>query len=107
MSEHQKPDTLTNLILRIAMIWRGLFAVVAAAGVITVWSGKLPEVPLWQKILLSLALSIAAGFSAFGAVEIARRNHRGRMISLVIDYLAFVVCAVMTLNIGEVFIGID
>jgi ABC-type sugar transport system permease subunit len=107
MSEHQKPDTLTNLILRIAMIWRGVFTVVAAAGVITVWSGRLPEVPLWQKILLSLVLSIAAGFSAFGAVEIARRNHRGRMISLVIDYLAFVACAVMTLNIGEVFIGID
>ncbi len=107
MSDYQKPDSLTNLILRIAMIWRGLFAVVAAAGVITVWSGRLPEVPLWQKILLSLVLSITAGFSAFGAVEITRRNHRGRMISLVIDYLAFVACTVMVLNIGEVFIGID
>ncbi len=107
MSEHQKPDTLTNLILRIAMIWRGIFSVAAVAGVITVWSGGLPEVPLWQKILISLVLSIAAAFSALGVVEIARRNHRGRMISLVIDYLAFVACAVMTLNVGEVFLGID
>jgi ABC-type sugar transport system permease subunit len=107
MSDQQKPDSLTNLILRIAVIWRVIFAVVAAAGVVTAWSGRLPETPLWQKILLSLALAIAAGFSAFGAVEIMRRNHRGRMTSLVIDYLAFVACTVMVLNIGEVFIGID
>ncbi len=107
MSDHQKTDSLTNLLLRILMAWRGLFALVAVVGVVTTWSGRLPEVPLWQKILLSLVLSIVAVFSAFGAVEIARRDHRGRMISLVIDYLAFVACAVMVLNIGEVFIGID
>lgn len=107
MSDHQKTDSLTNLLLRILMAWRGLFALVAVVGVVTIWSGRLPEVPLWQKILLSLVLSIVAVFSAFGAVEIARRDHRGRMISLVIDYLAFVACAVMVLNIGEVFIGID
>ena len=35
MSEHQKPDTLTNLILRIAVVWRGIFAVVAV--LIFVW----------------------------------------------------------------------
>ncbi len=107
MSNQQKPDSLTNLILRIAVIWRVIFAVVAAVGVITAWSGRLSETPLWQKILLSLVLAIAAGFSAFGAFEIARRNHRGRVISLVIDYLAFVACTVVTLNVGEVFIGID
>ncbi len=107
MSDYQKPDTLTNLILRIAVIWRGIFAVVAAAGVVTAWSGRLPETPLWQKILLSLVLAIAAGFSAFGAFEIARRNHRGRVISLFLDYLAFVASAVVMLNTGEVFLGID
>ncbi len=107
MSERQKPDTLTNLILRIAVIWRIIFAVVAAAGVIAAWSGRLPETPLWQKILLNAILAAAAGFSAFGAVQIARRNHRGRIISLVLDYLSFVACAVSALNVGEVFLGID
>jgi ABC-type sugar transport system permease subunit len=107
MSDHPKADSLTNLILRISTIWRGLFALVAVVGSITVWSGRLPEVPLWQKILLSLILSITAISSAFGAVQIARRNHRGRMTSLVLDYLAFVACMVVALNVGEVFIGID
>jgi len=107
MSDHSKADTLTNLILRIGMAWRGFFAIVAVAGAITVWSGSLPEAPTWQKILLSLVLSIAAIFSAVSALEISRRNHRGRMISLTLDYLAFVTCAVMALNVGEVFIGID
>jgi ABC-type sugar transport system permease subunit len=107
MSDHQKPDSLTSLILRIAVIWRGIFALVAVAGAVTAWSSRLPETPLWQKILLSLVLAIAAVFSAFGAFEIARRDHRGRMISLFLDYLAFVVCAVLVLNTGEVFLGID
>jgi ABC-type sugar transport system permease subunit len=107
MSDQPKTDILTNLILRIVTAWRGIFALLAAVGVVTTWSGKLPETPLWQKILLSLVLSLAAGFSAFGALQIARRNHRGRMISLTLDYLAFVACVVAMLNIGEVFVGID
>ncbi len=107
MSEHPKADILTPLILRIAVVWRGLFAVIAAAVAITAWVGGLPAAPAWQKILLSLILSIAALLSAFGAQQLAARNHRGRIISLALDYLAFVVSTVLVLNVGEVFIGID
>jgi ABC-type sugar transport system permease subunit len=52
-------------------------------------------------------LVIASGLSVAGAIQISRRNHNGRMISLVVDYLSFVVCLVLLLNTGEVFIGID
>jgi ABC-type sugar transport system permease subunit len=107
MSDHHHPDALTRLILRVAVVWRGIFAIFAAAGLIGAWSGRLAETPTWQKILLSLILAVAAVFSAFAAFEIARRNHRGRVISLFLDYLAFVACAVMMLNTGEVFLGID
>lgn len=107
MSEHPKADPLTPLILRIAVIWRGLFAVLAAAVAVTAWVGGLPEAPAWQKILLSAVMLLAAILSAFGAWQVAKRDHGGRMISLFLDYLAFVVCAVLTLNIGGVFIGID
>lgn len=107
MSEHPKADILTPLILRIAVAWRGLFALLAAAVAITAWVGGLPEAPTWQKVLLSLFLSIAALLSAFGAQQLAVRNHRGRIISLALDYLAFVASTVMVMNVGEVFIGID
>jgi ABC-type sugar transport system permease subunit len=107
MSDATKKDLLTPLLLRILAAWRGFFALLAAAGAVAAWSSKLPETPLWQKILLSAILSLAAGFSAYGAIQIARRNHRGRIISLVLDYLAFAACAVIALNVGEAFIGID
>lgn len=107
MSDYQQPDSVTRLVLRIAVVWRGIFAVAAAAGALVVWSSRLPETPLWQKTLFSLILAVAAGFSVLGALDVARRNHRGRMISLTLDYLAFISCAAAVLNVGEVFLGID
>jgi ABC-type sugar transport system permease subunit len=106
MTAQSRIDAQTNLILRIHMIWRILFALVAAGGVVALWIGT-SEMPLWQKVLVSLAAGIASGFSAFGAFQISKRNHAGRMASLVIDYLGFVACFVFALNTGEFFIGID
>lgn len=100
-------DDRTNLILRIHLFWRILFAVLAAAGALAVWSGWSPIEALWQKILSSAGLILAAILSLVGAVHISRRRHAGRMISLALDYLAFVACAVSVLNTGEVFVGID
>ncbi|MBK7319516.1 sugar ABC transporter permease [Candidatus Villigracilis affinis] len=106
MTAYSQVDPKTNLVLRIHFFWRILFAILAAAGAVYIWVGGM-ETALWQKILISVALAMASIFSAIGAVQISRRNHSGRMISLVLDYLAFVVCFVLMLNTGEIFIGID
>ncbi|MBL0345904.1 sugar ABC transporter permease [Candidatus Villigracilis affinis] len=106
MTAYSQVDPKTNLVLRIHFFWRILFAILAAAGAVYIWVGGM-ETALWQKILISVALAMASIFSAIGAVQISRRNHSGRMISLVLDYLAFVVCLVLMLNTGEIFIGID
>jgi ABC-type sugar transport system permease subunit len=100
-------DARTELILQILFIWRILFALISAGGVVAIWAGSLGPEALWQKILITILLSVASIFSAIGAVQIRRRNHAGRMISLALDYLAFFASAVLVLNIGEVFIGID
>lgn len=107
MTAHSQVDNQTNLILRIHLFWRILFAVLATTGAVFAWVGVLQDAPPWQKILVSLVLIVAAIFSVIGAIQISRRNHSGRIISLTLDYLAFVVCAVVVLNTGEVFIGID
>lgn len=107
MTAQTQVDQRTNLILQINFFWRIVFALATLAGAIAFWAGYFPEMPLWQKILLTLAALTIAGFSVVGAAQISRRNHAGRMISLVLDYLAFVACAVLVLNTGEVFIGID
>jgi ABC-type sugar transport system permease subunit len=108
MPAHLQTDSRTELLLRISIFWRGLFALLSAGGAIALWTGTLlPDAPLWQKIIITVIFVIASIFSAVGAVQIFRRNHSGRMISLTLDYLAFVACVVFALNIGEVFIGID
>ena len=108
MSTHLPTDSRTELLLRISIAWRGFFALLSVAGAIALWVGAfLPDAALWQKIIITVVLVIASIFSAIGVMQISRRNHSGRMISLTLDYLAFVVCVIMTLNIGEVFIGID
>jgi len=108
MTIHSQVDTRTNLILKISIFWRGLFSLLSAVAAISLWTGSLlPDAPLWQKVLITAVLAIASIFSAIGAVQISRRNHSGRMISLALDYLAFVTCVVIALNTGEIFIGID
>ncbi|MCJ7436008.1 MAG: sugar ABC transporter permease [Anaerolineales bacterium] len=108
MAAHLQTDSRTELLLRISIFWRGLFTLLSAGGAIALWTGTLlPDAPLWQKFIISIILVIASIFSAIGAVQLSRRNHSGRMISLALDYLAFVACVVTALNIGEVFIGID
>ena len=107
MTSHSQVDPQTNLVLRIQFFWRIIFAVLTAAGSIALWVGFMPAGSFWLKIIISAVLLIAAILSVVGAVQISRRNHAGRMISLVLDYLSFVVCAVVMLNTGEVFIGID
>lgn len=106
MTAQSRIDAQTDLILRIHMIWRALFAALSLGVVVMLWIGQ-AETALWQKILLSIVGVVVSGFSAFGALQISKRNHAGRMTSLVIDYLGFVACFVIALNVGEFFIGID
>ncbi len=107
MTAHAQEDARTKLILQINFFWRIGFALLMLAGTAALWTGSLPKASLLVKSLLTLALLIAAIFSVVAAAQISRRNHTGRMISLVLDYLAFVVSVVLALNTGEVFIGID
>ena len=108
MTTHLQTNQRTELLLRISIFWRGLFTLLSAGGAIALWTGTLaPESPLWQKLLITVVLVTASILSGIAAVQISRRNHSGRMISLVVDYLAFVICVVAAMTIGEVFIGID
>lgn len=100
-------DARTETILRIHFFWRILFSLLALAAAAGPWVGYLTFASAWQNILFSMTLFAAAVLSGFGAAAIRRRRHSGRMISLTLDYLAFFVCAVLTLHTGEVFIGID
>lgn len=103
----QNSNPTTNLLLRILTIWRGVFVILAIGGAIAPWTSVLAALPTWQKILLTVGLGLAAVASGLGLFDIQRREHRGRMLSLTVDYLGFVAATIVTLNVGKVFIGID
>jgi len=107
MTAYSLAEPRTNLVLRLHFFWRILFSVIAVAGAIFLWTGGLTETPASQKIAGMIVLVFASILSSAGAVQISRRDHGGRMISLVVDYLAFVVCFVLMLNTGGAFLGID
>jgi ABC-type sugar transport system permease subunit len=107
MTAYSPAEPRTNVVLRLHIFWRILFSVIAIAGAIFLWTGSLTETPASQKIAGIIVLVSASILSIAGAVQISRRDHGGRMISLVVDYLAFVVCFVLMLNTGEAFLGID
>lgn len=106
MTAQSRIDAQTNLILRIHIVWRGLVALFSSISIGLIWL-QMMEMPLWQKVLLSIVSGLVAIISSYGAYQILKRSHAGRMASLVLDYLGFVVCFVFTLNVGELFIGID
>ena len=107
MTAYSLTEPRTNLVLRLHFFWRILFSVIAVAGAIFLWTGGLTETPASQKIAGMIVLVFASILSSAGAVQISRRDHGGRIISLVVDYLAFVVCFVLMLNTGGAFLGID
>jgi len=57
-------------------------------------------------VVIALVLLLAVA-SAIAVVFILRREHRGRVISLVVDYLGFLVCILGALHVLGAFVGID
>jgi ABC-type sugar transport system permease subunit len=103
-ADHQHRN---DLVLRLLSLWRLLFGLLAAIGAVAPWVGVLPNLRLWQGILLSGVLGVSAVLSLLASFDITRRRHRGRTLSLFIDYLGCVACLIAVLQIGGVFTGID
>ncbi len=94
-------------ILQALTVWRVLFGFLAVGGAAAPWVGLLPDLKLWQGILISVVLGLAAIFSFLAVSDLSKRQHRGRTISLFIDYLGLVTCFVVILQVGGLFAGID
>ncbi len=105
-SEAEKSSRRTQLFLRIATIWHVVLAVLALAGVLALWLGNF-ELSTVVRLIGSLALPVTAAISLFAARGIQRRQHRGRVASLALNYLWFIGCLAATFHYLGIFIGID
>ena len=101
-------DARTWLLLRIGAVWQFLMATGLAVVAVLVWVGILfPQAGLLARLAGGAALMAMAVVSAWGAVLIFRRNRRGRVMVLIVDYLLFVACLAISLQRLGLFVGID
>jgi ABC-type sugar transport system permease subunit len=99
-------------VLTLLIIWRVLFALGAIGVAVALWMqpALVPgasEWPSWLRIAIAALLGVAAAFSLLAVVDIGARRHRGRTISLVIDYLGFLMAVIGWLQVTGAFLFTD
>lgn len=96
-------NTLTRQ-LTLVQGWHSVVALVALGGAFLVFTGALPA---WARVLTTVLLLLLALSSAAAVLDIRRRRHSGRTLSLFINYLSFVTCLLGLLHVTGVFVGLD
>lgn len=92
--------------LNLVEAWHGLLSLAAVVGFILILTGRLAAAGWVQSVAAALLLLLAVG-SAAAALNLHRRQHRGRSLSLLVNYLGFVACLLGLLQVTGVFVGLD
>jgi ABC-type sugar transport system permease subunit len=106
LQDKSKIDTKTRLALQVLVIWHIVFAIGGLGGVLVIWQTE-SAVTNWLKIIYCVFLGVSAIFSAVAVFSIRQYKHRGRVISLALNYLGFLACFFGGLHYLGVFSGID
>jgi multiple sugar transport system permease protein len=99
-------DSRTERLLKVLIGWHCLLAVIFLGIIISFWGLRATQISTIQWVgsvlcTLGLVASLAAAYS------IVRREHRGRVLSLSVNYLGFLFCLLYGLHVMGVYIGID
>jgi ABC-type sugar transport system permease subunit len=97
----RRPQTDTWLLL--LMLWHGVLATAGVVAAVTI----LTSVPGGLRFVVAGVILVLALLSAAAVPLIQRRDHRGRVLALVVNYLGFLACAAMLLHLLGAFTGID
>ena len=89
----RRPQTDTWLL--ILMAWHGVLAMAGVIAAVTI----LTSVPGGLRFVVAGVILALALLSVAAVPFILRRDHRGRVLSLVVNYLGFLACAAMLLHL--------
>lgn len=105
-SQSSPPRANNERLLSLAVLWHIVLALGGLVGAVFAWiSGE--SLPIVVRISLTTGLVLLGILSATAVVMIRRRDHRGRVISLFINYLGFVFCVVALMQLLGIFTGLD
>lgn len=106
VKERPRPEDV-GLWISILTGWHALLSVAGVGALVYLWSAANAEMAAWLRVLLSVAAVALSVISALAAVLITRRDRRGRLLSLGVNYLLFVGTLVLLLSAWGVFVGLD
>lgn len=91
------------------MTWHGGMCLVSLAGAVVFGLGMGPgaETAVWLRILIAVLFLLWGAASGLAMLGIQQRQHRGRTLSLAVNYLGFLVSFLGLLHVTGVFVGID
>lgn len=101
----RKENTATWL--SIVAMWHVVVSLAALGSIFWVRQGESLGDQAWLQVLLTVLLLLTAVASGAAAPLIMKRDHRGRVISLAINYLGFLVGFFGALHVLGVFIGLN
>lgn len=93
--------------IRLATIWHTLLAAAGMVGIGWLWLGGASDTAVWLKAIASLLILIFTAANATAAINLHRGRHRGRTLSLTINYLSFLICFFGTIQRTGGFIGFN
>lgn len=106
LNASSRPPERDNLLLQLALGWHVLLTVGCIAGAVTLWTAVSDDTfALWVRILVTAVLVFFAVLSGTAVPLILRRQHRGRVISLFVNYLGAMIALFGCLHLFGVFVG--
>lgn len=93
--------------ITILTLWHALLSLGALGGIVYLWSDGNAAMAQWVRILLTVVAVLVGVGSAVTTLLVTRRDRRGRLLSLGINYLLLIAAGVLLLSAWNVFIGLD
>jgi len=100
-------DVRPERLIRPAVIWQGLLAAGGAFGVAYLLTRPPAALVGWLRIALIVLFALLGAASGVSVPLLMRRQHRGRVIALTVNYLAFLMALLGLLQVLGIFVGID
>lgn len=95
----------TNLLIQLTAGWHVITFLASIGGLFYIWLGR--DYSLWLKLAITLILIVITGGSVAAVWWIGRRDHRGRVASLLVNYLGLILSIIGSLHVLGIFLGVD
>lgn len=106
-SEKGTPEQQVRRWIQTAVGWHTLLAIGGMAGLAWVWLAGNGETAVTFKLLATVLLLGGTAVSAIAAFDLYRLRHRGRFLSLALNYLLFLLCFFAVIHRADGFIGFN